>query len=101
MRKRINIKKLINIKNLNLLFVFQHYWEKSEVMGITTRVFREQRLGIFFKKSKIVAEFKKENEKIIPKLKNNFVFGIDLLLIKGWISFDFGGKYFKSNLYKK
>jgi len=86
------IVKHLNIGKLQITFVLRHRWEKFEdktekIMNDIT-MWREWRLGIFFKRYEIVG---KKNFNKPKEWKNNMVyeymFGINLLVIKFWFTF--------------
>jgi hypothetical protein len=82
------------IGKLNISFVFHHRFEKKDDYIFHSTNFRDWKISIWFKKDKIVGRKNFKNPKDWDKhLVNNYMIGIDLLIIKFWISFDYGGMY--------
>jgi len=86
--------KEFKIFDYDILFVFRHRYEKDddgEKLINTFTMWREWRLGFFFKKNKAVG---KKNFKNPKKWKNNLVnhimIGIDLLWCKTWVTISKG-----------
>lgn len=86
--------KKIKIGAVNLKFVLRHKWDKSSREEYYY-AFREYNLGVWFKKNKIVSNknFKNPNE-WSNNLVNDYMFGIDLLVVKFWFEFNINGKEF-------
>ena len=87
--------KEINIKNLHIIFVLRHRYEKELKKGFNY-MFREWKIGVWFRKDLIVG--KKDFN--IPKkwkdgLVRNYQIGFDVLWAKMWIEIDFGGMHIK------
>lgn len=87
--------KTIQIKDLNIEFAFLHRWQESE-KKYSTKKFKEWKIGLWFKRTKLVG---KRNFSAPEKWKlvNCYMFGIDFLIFKSWVSFDKGGKHFKED----
>jgi hypothetical protein len=80
----------LKIGRININFVFRHKWDnKDEIYNIE---FRDYRIGLWFKKSRIVGSknFNKPKE-WDNNLVNNYMIGIDLIICKMWVSFNRGG----------
>lgn len=87
----------IKIGKLNTTFVFKHKWLKSDLWtyNIDRRYYK---IGVWFKLDKIVGEIEFNNPKNWSKnLVNNYMLGINLIIIEFWIEFNIGGKIFKKN----
>lgn len=81
----------IKIRNFTLISVFKHRFEKSKTWRSD---FREWSLGVWFEKSKMVGrkDFsspKKWGEELV----NSYEVGMDLLICRFWVSWDFGGMH--------
>lgn len=80
---------LLRINKVNIVFVLRHRFEKKQ--NLSFYLWKDWRLGVFFKKTKIVGI-----KNIKPKdwhkgLVNSFMIGMDLLIVKFWIEFDING----------
>jgi len=83
--------KRLKIKDLNILFVFRHFFEKDRRKY--DPIFKEFRLGVWGRKSKIVSKrhFTKP-KKWKYSLADSYTLGVDIILIKFWIEFNINGK---------
>jgi hypothetical protein len=86
------------IGKFRIAFVFHYRFEKQEdeaqeyIFRLTH--FRDWRISIWFKRSKIVGMKNFRNPKEWNKhLVGNYMIGVDLLIITFWVSFDYGGMY--------
>lgn len=88
-----------NIKKLNFCFVFRHKWDIENKKLRMLGDFRDYRIGVWFKKSRIVGsnDFKTPSE-WKNNLVNSYIIGINLLVCKAWISVDCGGKHIDVSL---
>lgn len=84
----------IKIGNLTIRGVIRHRFEKgnsNENILDRYSLWREHRLGLWFKTYRVVGRKDFNNP---TKWKNNMVnqylFGIDLIIVKMWIDIDFG-----------
>ena len=86
--------KTLKINKLNITWVFRHKWDKRS-KAIEDRMFKGKvSLGLFFKKSLIVGKKNFETpNKWKSNLVPNYMFGLDLLVLKTWIDVDFGGMH--------
>jgi hypothetical protein len=83
--------KSINIRDLKIEFTFRHKWEKNSIFT----EFRKYDLGISFNKSKLVAKKRFNNPKEWGEnLVNEYSIGINLLVIKFWVSICKGAMHF-------
>jgi hypothetical protein len=81
----------IKIGNFILISVFKHRFEKKETLRSD---FRDWSLGIWFEKSKIVGKKEFSNPKKWSRgLVNCYTIGMNLLICKFWITWDFGGMH--------
>lgn len=80
----------IKIGKTKFTFVFRHKWDKNTLDEIKYNT--EYRLGLWFKKYKIVGakNFNKPKE-WGKNLVNDYMIGIDLIVCKLWVSFNRGG----------
>jgi hypothetical protein len=89
--------KHIKIVNVNFMFVFRHKFEKeTEDNLIDKMLWRDYRLGFWYKRSKMVGEKDFKNPlKWGINLVNSYMFGIDLIWCKMWVEIDKGGMIIK------
>ena len=79
----------IKIGNLTLISVFKHRFEKKKTLRSD---FRDWSLGLWFERSMIVGKKDFSNtKKWVDGMVNSYTIGMDLLICKFWISWDFGG----------
>lgn len=78
--------KTFEIKNFNITFVFRHKWDNVMSNFMT---FREYRLGGFFKRDKAIAKATFNNPKEW-KFVPTYMVGVDLLVAKCFVKFDWG-----------
>ena len=81
----------IKIGDFTLISVFKHRFEKSKTWRSD---FRGWSLGLWFEKSKMVGRKDFSNPKRWKDgLVNSYTIGMNLLVCKFWISWDFGGMH--------
>ena len=85
------MSKTIRILGANITFVFRHKWDAEKSPSFYSYMFRTYNLGIWFKKFKAVGkkDFKRTTEwpnNLVPV----YMVGVDLIVIKMWITLDFG-----------
>ena len=81
----------IKIGNFTLISVFKHKFEKRKSLRTE---FRDWSLGIWFERSVIVGKKDFSNpKKWKDGMVNSYKIGINLLVCKFWISWDFGGMH--------
>jgi len=83
--------KRLTLGDLNISFVFRHYWEKSDPENLWLRRydFRRKELGFWFDKNMCVGITKKGKEAFSDSnLYPSFMFGVNLVFIKFWITID-------------
>jgi hypothetical protein len=92
--------KRIKIGSFKMLFVFRHRYEylyaedkvAKKLDDIT--MWNKYELGLFYRRDHVVG---RSNFKNVNEWKNNLVYshmlGINLILCKAWISFDFGAMH--------
>ena len=87
------------IGKANIKFMFRHRFEtpknKSEELLNRMQLWREWKIGVWFKTHNAVGE---KNVDMPSEWNKNLVkvytFGLDLLFVKTWITFDFGAMEF-------
>jgi len=87
--------KRLKIGKIKFTFVFRHKWDDKNRTTYNSE-FRDYRIGIWFRKSRIVGS-KNLNK---PKewgnnLVNDYMIGINLIICKMWVSFNYGGMIFE------
>lgn len=86
----------LQISKLHVRFVFRHKWDEESRSGVYSTMFRGYEIGIWYRRNKIVG---RKNFKDPKKWGNNLVYsymmGVDLIICKTWIEFDFGGMHLK------
>jgi len=90
----MSIVKTYNIRNTRITIVGKYRYSKDRksIEGFTD--FRDWRIAIWFKSSKIVGKKDFKNPKNWDKnLVNDYMLGFDLLIIRGWISWSSGGMH--------
>jgi hypothetical protein len=90
------MQKRFKIGKCNILLVFRHRLEKGERKKKRwDSVFKgEWRLGIWLKRNKMVGMKDFTNpKKWGDNLVNSYMLGIDLLIIKAWVSWDINGMH--------
>jgi hypothetical protein len=81
----------IKIKKFNITFVFRHRWDEKNKSRFGSD-FREYGLGIWFRPTKIVGRTNVQNHKEWSKnLVNDYMIGVDLIVCKAWVSFNYNG----------
>lgn len=84
--------------NIALVFKYRFTKPKDKIDGIITNMteWRSWKVGMWFSKDKIVGirSFSRPKE-WNRNLVGSYRIGFDLLIIKGWISWDIGGAHFK------
>lgn len=82
----------LKIRKVNLTFAFRHRWDNNDEFNFNSE-FKDYRLGFWFKKSKIVGVKMFNNPKEWSNnLVNDYTFGVDLVVCKMWVSYNWGGK---------
>lgn len=83
----------LKICGINFTFVFRHKWDSKDERWFNSE-FRDYRLGLWFKRSKIVGSnnFNKPEE-WDDNLVNDYMIGVNLIICKAWVSFNRGGKF--------
>ena len=79
------------IGDLNISFVLRHYWENPDPNNIWIRKydFRRKELGFWYDKNMCVGTTKKGREAFSESnLYPSYMFGVNLLYIKFWITVD-------------
>ena len=81
------------IGRCNISLVFAYRFEKQKRFD---RTFTRWEVGLWYKKNKIVGRnnFNKPNE-WGDNLVNSYMLGIELLLFRAWINWDFNGMHLK------
>lgn len=83
--------KTIKAGDFTMISVFKHRFEKSKTWRSD---FRDWSLGVWFEKSKMVGKRDFSNpKKWENEMVNSYTIGINLLICKFWISWDFGGMH--------
>lgn len=82
----------LKIGKLRIVFVFRHRFEKDLDALEKSVEWREYRLGLWYKKNKVVG---KKNSNKVSEWKNNLVnqymIGINLIICKAWFTVSKGG----------
>ena len=80
-----------NIGKFRISLTFRHKWEK---LSLEHKIMlRGYKLGLWFKKSKILGRSKvKSVSEWVKTLYNLYTFGLDLIVINFWIDIDCAGK---------
>lgn len=87
--------KQFTIKKFNFIFVFENILNKK---GLISRINPKYSLGIWYKRNKIVSNTKFNTpDEWSNNLINSYMIGIDLIIFKTWINFDYNGKHFNTN----
>lgn len=81
----------LRLRKIRFTFVFRYKWDDIDKMRYNSE-FREYEIGFWFKKNRIVGnkDFKQPKE-WANNLVNQYMFGINLLICKMWLTFDKGG----------
>ena len=83
--------KTIKAGDFTLISVFKHRFEKKKTLRSD---FRDWSLGVWFEKSKMVDKKNFSNpKKWGDGMVSSYTIGINLLICKFWISWDFGGMH--------
>ncbi len=87
--------KKINIGTCNISLVLRHRFEKQKGFD---RTFDRWEVGLWFKKNKMVGRnnFSKPNE-WENNLVNSYMLGVELILFRVWINWDFNGMHLEIN----
>lgn len=86
--------KKIVLGNRTFVFVLKHKWDNKNQLKFLSE-FKTYKLGIWFKRSKMVSIKDLDNpKKWKENTVNNYMIGFDLLVIKFWVSFDKNGMHF-------
>ena len=83
--------KNFKIGRCNISLVLRHRFEKQKRFD---RTFTRWEVGLWYKKNKIVGRnnFNKPNE-WGNNLVNSYMLGVELLLFRAWINWDFNGMH--------
>lgn len=78
----------LKIGKIKFTFVFRHKWDNQDEIKYNSE-FRDYRIGVWFKKSKIVGSknFNKPKE-WGDNLVNDYMIGVNLIICKMWVSFN-------------
>ncbi len=87
--------KRLKIGKIKFTFVFRHKWDDKNRTTYNSE-FGDYRIGIWFRKSRIVGSknFNKPKE-WGNNLVNDYMIGINLIICKMWVSFNYGGMIFE------
>ncbi len=87
--------KKISIGRCNISLVLRHRFEKQKRFD---RTFRRWEVGLWFKKDKMVGRnnFSNPNE-WGDNLVNSYMLGVELILFRVWINWDFNGMHLEIN----
>ena len=82
----------LKIRNLNLILVFRHKWERhGDALKDFKQysMFRKWELGFWFEKTRMlgVKGFMKPNHHMVGM----YILGINLLICKAWVEWDING----------
>lgn len=81
----------LKIGKLSIVGVIRHRWEKKERPLDNYGMWRDWKVGFWFKKSKAVGSKNFKNpSKWGENLRNTYMIGIDFLVVKMWIDLDYG-----------
>lgn len=85
----------VNVLGLNLCFVFRHKWDKPLKERKFDGEFRDYKLGLWYKPSKIVGcnDFN-DPSKWGSNMVASHMIGINLIVCKLWLTIDYKGKHF-------
>lgn len=85
----------INIRGLNITFVFRHKWDKISKDTAYNIEFKNYELGLWFRLNRMVG---RKNFRNTDQWKNNMVnlykIGVNLLVAKCWIEIHYKGMIF-------
>lgn len=85
----------IKIGKIRITFVFRHKWDAKNKIRHSSE-FNYYRIGLWYKKSKIVGNIDFNRPKNWGnKLVNDYMIGIDLIICKMWVSFSRDGLFFE------
>ena len=83
----------LKIGKIKFTFVFRHRWDKVDKLKFYSE-FYEYRIGIWFKRSKIVGSKNCNDPKEWSRnTVNDYMIGINLIICKMWVSFNRGGMF--------
>ena len=83
--------KMIKAGDFTLISVFKHRFEKKKTLRSD---FRDWSLGVWFERSMIIGKKDFSNpKKWGDGMVNSYTVGMNLLICKFWISWDFGGMH--------
>jgi hypothetical protein len=85
----------LKIGKTEFTFVFRHKWDNRDKKSYDSN-FRDYRLGLWFKRNKMVGkkDFNKP-KKWKNNLVNDYMIGVNLIVCKAWVSFNRGGMSIK------
>lgn len=87
--------KKIKIGHFGFRVVFRHKWDDDEYSYSRIHEYKTKRLGIFFRKDKCVGVEKKGKEMFgKDNLYPSYMFGLNLIWAKCWITIDYKVKHF-------
>lgn len=92
------------IRKTKIVLVGKYRYSKKEKEDHLSKFteWRDWRIGFWYRKNKIVgAKNFKDPNKWGQNLVNDYMLGIDLLIIKGWVNWNTGGMELKINELKK
>jgi len=86
--------KRLKTGRFRFTFVFRHKWDSRDEL-MDSSEFRDYRIGLWFKINKIVGSKNFNNPKEWKNnLVNDYMIGVNLIICKAWITFNYGGKSF-------
>lgn len=79
------------IKKINISFTFRHKWDEPQ--KIYNHNFPDYKIGLFFKCSQMVGKeaFNHKPSEWSKHMVNDYMFGINLLVIMFWLTINRGG----------
>lgn len=79
--------KRLKIKNRNIAFVFKTKYDKTDKILEHRSRWRKIRLGLFYSKTKVVSTKNfKDAKSWSVNLVNEYMFGVNLIIIKMWFT---------------
>jgi hypothetical protein len=88
----MEMAKQLHIGKANLMFTFRHRWDNTSRKSDYNTEFLKYEIGLWFRKSrKVGAKDFNNPTKWGSNLVNHYMFGVNLIICKAWISFDIGG----------
>lgn len=83
--------KKINILGLNIAFCFRYKGDERDITSYGFD-FKEKNLGIFWRISTIVKDIVRDNVKNLKFIHvKQLMFGVNLIWVKFWFTFDYKG----------